>query len=327
MSTWSRDEDRLLLLELAASGETRERRSQEQALRHLMDLRWIVRASRAREWSLAPSFLAQVEALLAREWPSWRDVLAVLRAAGLKPTPEGFAELRDRERTARARELPPLLHEKTFSAITGAHSKVGKALRRAPAIGETVLTSDQVVRLRPSHGLTIVQGESALDAAAWASASGGEVVLTQRALLAGTRLGGTRPRAIVTVENLGAYLDFAAPPGILLVHVPGWDSTLARLLFDTVSAPLVHFGDLDPAGMRIATHLRETFPSLLWWVPSFAPEYFDAHAHRCEWPEIPMDVPPPIRALASTGRWLEQEVLVLDRRGASDLENLIRREA
>lgn len=323
MSAWAREEDRLLLLELAITGRTKERVAQETSLRHLADLSWIVRTPRAQEWSVHPTFVAHVHQLLDREWPAWRDVREALLAAGLPPTPAGFAGLRDRERAARAKELPPRLHEKTFAAITGAHSKVGQALRRAPALDGTQLTTDQVVRLRPSPGLTIVHGERALDAMDWADANGGEVVLTQRALLSGARLGGAAPRAIVTIENLGAYLDFTPPPGVLLLHVPGWDTALARLLLGAATAPLVHFGDLDLAGVRIAAHLRELFPALRWWVPSFAPEYFDAHALACEWAELPADSPPPIAALARAGRWLEQEVLVLDPRGAMELEAMI----
>src|SRR6266852_1059017 len=83
-----------------------------------------------------------------------------------------------------------------------------------------------------------------------------EVVTTERALRDGARLAGTLPRALLLVENLGPYLDLCAPEGWLVAHVPGWNTVTIRLLLEQMPAiPLVHFGDLDPNGVRIALHL------------------------------------------------------------------------
>lgn len=320
MSTWSRDEDRLLLLELLDRGFAVARRSQAQAVHQLAELGWVRRTRRAREWGLAPEARGRLETLLDREWPQWRDVSARLRGANLPPTLQGWTSLREIERRGRLGALPAMLHAKTFAALTRSHSKV----RAHEAPEGTRLTTDQVLRLRPSDGLCIVRDGEVLDASLLSRSNGGEVLLTQRALLDGTRLGGRSPRATLLVENLGAYLDLRVPDGTLTVHVPGWDSALVHLLLEeNTTVPLVLFGDLDPAGVRMATHLRSLFPALYWWVPSFAEDYFEGHAQPCEWPEMqnPDELPRSIRALVDKGKWLEQEALVLDPRCTSELES------
>jgi hypothetical protein len=92
-------------------------------------------------------------------------------------------------------------------------------------------------------------------------------------------------RALVTVENLGAWRDMPCPPNTLLAHVPGWDTATARRLLSTLAPlPVLHFGDLNPP--------RGT------------------HRHP----------PRLVHELANARLWLEQEVVVLDPRFAGELE-------
>ena len=81
----------------------------------------------------------------------------------------------------------------------------------------------------------------------------------------------------------------AVPDGWMAVHVPGWNiSTAPRLLDGTdASIDLVHFGDLDPEGVKIGNHLREHYPRLRWAVPDFWHECVPDRALRGTWPEDP----------------------------------------
>lgn len=109
-----------------------------------------------------------------------------------------------------------------------------------------------------------------------------------------------------------------------IAHVPGWDTaTVAHLLDLLVHVPALHFGDLDPNGMRIYLHLRARRPDLRWFVPAFWAELVDSHGRRAIWPGS-LDVsaaPALVRALAARGLWLEQERLVVDHRIIAALES------
>ena len=113
-----------------------------------------------------------------------------------------------------------------------------------------------------------------------------------------------------------------APPGWLFAHVPGWDTaTVVHLLARVTHVPVVHFGDLDPNGVRILLHLRRYRPDLRWLVPAFWAERLDGHARPVAWPHDrdTTDAPPLVRDLVRRGLWLEQEMIVLDPRLAASL--------
>ncbi len=143
--------------------------------------------------------------------------------------------------------------------------------------------------------------------------------MPERALADGVVLEGPT-RALVTVENLGAWRGM---PYTLLAHVPGWDTATARRLLSTLAPlPVLHFGDLDPAGVRIVTHLKAEVPHLRWIVPACWSDYVASHGQPRAWPPgiVPHDAPRLVHELAAARLWLEQEVVVLDPRFASELE-------
>jgi hypothetical protein len=171
------------------------------------------------------------------------------------------------------------------------------------------------VRLRPPDGLVARTSRGTVDLAAVASVLG-EVCIPERAFLDGLALEGPL-RAVLLVENLGAWRDIPAIAGWLLAHVPGWDTaTVSRMLDGVAHVPVVHFGDLDPNGVRIFDHLREQRPDLRWLIPVFWAEYVESHGLCAPWPED-LDVsaaPALVRELADRGLWLEQERIVMDPR-------------
>jgi hypothetical protein len=259
-------------------------------------------------------------------WPEWGEVLAALTARGLAPTPDGWSELEDAQRAEGLPQLPDQLNRRTAAALVAPHSKATLTERRLAALGEAEATHDGSVRLRPPQGLVAITPQGRVDLAAVAAVLG-EVSIPERALSAGLTLEGPI-RAALLVENLGAFCDLRAIDGWLLVHVPGWDTaTVVRLLERLVHVPLIHFGDLDPNGVRILRHLRALRSDLRWFVPEFWTELVETKGLPGVWPEdLELgQAPALVRELASRGLWLEQEPVAVDARTPSALEALLER--
>jgi Uncharacterized protein conserved in bacteria C-term(DUF2220) len=321
---WERDEDRLALLELLVLGRLRRRAGQREAWEVLEPLRWTRATGRRDELMLVGGHEGDVEAVLDRSWPGWREERAELEREGLPCTPKGWQALEDRRRAAKIGELPERLNKRTATSAVGPHSKAGLGERRRAALGGTEITHDGSVRLRPPAGLRVVRGSMVFDAVEIAGVLG-EVVITERAFRDGTRLVGT-VEAVLLVENLGPYQDLEPPAGWLVAHVPGWDTRTVRVLLEGLAGvPVVHFGDLDPAGVRIVQHLRGFCPGLRWAVPEFWSEYVEERALVGRWPEgVELDgAPRLVRDLARRGLWMEQEVIALDPRLTGALRSVI----
>lgn len=323
---WGEVVSRLALLELHTSGSLRRRKRQEVVWAELAAMPWTARTSRRDELVLVGSRRADLEVLLERVWPGWREVLADLERLGLEPTPVGWAEYADRLRAERVPEVPAKVNRKTAASLVAPHSKATLTGRRRAALGEVDATHDGLVRMRPPAGLVAETPGGRLDLSAVAAILG-EVALTERSF-EGLSFEG-EVRAILTVENLGAFVDLIAPPGWLVVFVAGWDSRTIGLLFERLAeVPALHFGDLDPAGVRIYRHLRALCPRLGWFVPDFASALVQSRGLAAEWPDDMDlgDTPELIRDLARRGLWLEQEPLAVDPRTPAQLEAWLLRE-
>ena len=321
---WDTDTERVALLELLSRGTLKRRRVQGAAFEALSELPWTRATGRRDELGLVEDRRPELVSLLERVWPTWRDGHADLTAHGFSPTLEGWGRLLDARRAEGLPELPQRLNRRTAAALAAPHSKARLTEGRRAALGETEATHDGSVRLRPPAGLVARTARGVVDLAAIASVLG-EVAIAERAFLDGLALEGDL-RAVLLVENLGAWRDLPAPAGWLLAHVPGWDTAAAAHLLERVAhVPCVHFGDLDPNGVRIYLHLREQRPDLYWFVPSFWAELVDSHGMRTPWPaDLDLGVAPSlVRELAARGLWLEQESIVLDRRILETLEQLV----
>ncbi len=266
----------------------------------------------------------ELVALLDRVWPAWGEALAALTARGLAPTPDGWNELEDARRAEGLPRLPDQLNRRTAAALVAPHSKATLTDRRLGALGEAEATHDGSVRLRPPRGLVAITPRGRVDLAAVAAVLG-EVSIPERAFRGGLALEGAI-RAALLVENLGAFCDLLAVDGWLLVHVPGWDTpTVALLLERLAHVPVIHFGDLDPNGVRIVRHLSSLRSDLRWFVPAFWSELVDSKGLSGVWPEE-LDLgeaPALVRELASRGLWLEQEPLAVDPRTSAALEAML----
>ncbi len=318
---WASDNARLALLELLSNGSLKLRRTQLEAYAALAELPWTRATGRRDEIGVVEDRRKELASLIDRVWPAWRDVLADLVAAGLPPTPEGYGRLLDRERAAAIPELPERINRRTAASLTASHSKASLTETRRGALGGTDTSHDGAVRLRPPTGLSARTASGVVDLSGIAAVLG-EVSIPERALLDGLAFEGAI-RAVLLVENLGAWRDLSPPPGWMLAHVPGWDTATVGNMLDRIEGiPVVHFGDIDPNGVRIFLHLRRRTPNLKWFLPEFWFELVDVCGLPTTWPQD-LDLnfaPAPVRALAARGLWLEQERIVFDPRMVQALE-------
>ncbi len=318
---WNTPANRLALLELLVRGSLKRRRSQTTAWDALAELPWTRLTGRRDELGLVESRRVDLVALIDRAWPTWGAGLAALTARGLLPTPDGWTALEDAERAEGLPELPDQVNRHTAAALVAPHSKATLTERRLAALGEVEPTHDGSVRLRPPRGLMARTSTGAVDLTAVAVVLG-EVSLPERAMKAGLAIEGPI-HAVLLVENLGAFCDLPSMDGWLVAHVAGWDTaTVQQLILRLERVPAVHFGDLDPNGVRIYQHLRAMRPDLQWFVPTFWEELVDTKGQPGPWPEELAlgDTPALVQQLARRGLWLEQEPVAVDPRTPAALE-------
>lgn len=327
MSFWGEKLHRLALMELLQTGEVRRRRRQEQAFATLLELGWARRTGRSGVLALDPMARPGVEEALSKAWPDWRNVAQRLDEGRYPPTPVGLRELERQDRLSKvdSEDLPERMNRRTAAAMLTRHAKARLGPFEQVVLEEVDITDDGIVRMRPNAGLSLIR-DGVEHAAVDFVHLLGELVVTDRAFRDGTQLGGHRPRAVLTVENLGAFQDAKVPEDVLTVYVPGWNTRIARdALAGLEGVPIIHFGDLDPNGLAILRHLRRWRPDVRWLVPSFWEEYADERGLPKRWPNMsfPSDTPDWVISLANAGIWLEQEVIVVDPRFSMAVEEMV----
>jgi len=323
---WKDAADRLALLELWATGSLKRRKGQGDAWDELARLPWTRRTSRRDEIILDEDHRTDLEVLLDRSFPRWRELLAELSRHDLPPDLHGWKRLQQIHRAKDLPEtLPERLNQRTATAAVGDHSKATLGERLRAALGPIEVTRDGLIRIRPNSGLRIERAGEIWSGEKLAGCLG-ELALTERALRDGTVLTGVLPKALLLVENVGFYIDVPIPDGWMVAHVPGWNTATIRMLLDALAeVAVVHFGDLDPNGVRIVAHLQELRSDLIWAVPDFWEEQVSLRGLRRDWPQD-LDLtgaPPLVQRLATAGIWLEQEPLALDPRVPGYLQDLI----
>ncbi|MCA9547173.1 MAG: hypothetical protein KC613_22380 [Myxococcales bacterium] len=323
---WTDEAQRLALLELWATGSLKRRQAQSDAWDELARLPWTRRTSRRDELALVETHRGDLEGLLDRVFPDWRVTADTLSGKGLPQDLHGYRALAEARRAATLPETAPQrLNLRTATAALGAHSKATLGGRLRAALGPIEVTRDGLIRARPNPGLTVHRAQTVWSAESLAACLG-ELALTERALRDGTHLGGALPRAVLLVENVGFYVDVVAPAGWMVAHVPGWNTATIQLLLEQLpDTPVVHFGDLDPNGVRIVAHLQALRPDLIWAVPPFWEEQIALRGQKKDWPpDLDLrDAPALVQRLATGGIWLEQEALALDPRLTGYLDGVV----
>lgn len=322
--TWESDQARLALLELHSRKTLRRRRSQSEAFGALSELPWTQATSRRNEIALVADHEHSLTALLSRVWPDWRAELKDMDSRGLAPTPDGYKRLGDMRRAESVPQLPSRINRRTAAAILAPNSKAGLGGGRRVALDRVETTHDGAIRLRPPKGINLETSHGSLNISEVAKVLG-EASIPERAFLDGLSFQGT-VRAVLLVENLGAWRDVPRLPGWLVAHVPGWDTRpgmhLLQVLADT---PVLHFGDIDPSGVRIYRHLKSHRPDLRWFLPGFWFESAGRTGLEVSWPEDLdlSDAPQSVQELARRGLMLEQESIVIDPKFPDALESTL----
>lgn len=207
------------------------------------------------------------------------------------------------------------IHHKTAAAWRG-DSKNNK---KDPLMNGQIVTTDEVIRLRSFNtSLKIALKGSITINADEETRIRTEVLIPQRLMLQIAQIAISTTTLIVTVENLGAFVDFPIHDSVLLIYSPGQDfSAVACFInkfFDKLS--WVHFPDLDPNGIQIAEQLASALGrEVSIWIPS----HWDtvrrkslAGTNKLKWSEI--SPPNSLSQLVVNEQWIEQEVLIADQR-------------
>lgn len=326
---WADGHKRMALLRLHHEGTLRSGAKTWPVIEHLLSLGWVGQTTRRDVVAAVPFARDDIRSLLDTVWPEWRRSLTDLLSHGLPLTVENLSRLDRRATLTDAKSLPTRLHRKTLAAVLGLHSKA--SLPTDDELGETGVeaTTDNVLRLRPNRGLRLRFTRAEIDCDSLMAAAG-EVILPERAFSGDVALSGVLPAAILTVENLGAYVDLPEVPGLLVAHTPGWDSPLTVRFLTRVplEVPLHHFGDLDQAGMNILRHLQNHVrPDYRWFLPSFWQDYVGSHGLvSADGLMAPAGgdsgLKQAVEVLNSAQRWLEQEAMCLDQRLCEDLQRV-----
>lgn len=312
---WEDEEQQAVALRLLLLGQTRVTKAAAALIIELEELGLAIPGRRQAEFHLPARQIEKLRRYLAVRWPRFAEAEGMFAQ---QPEAVTAAALRALRRPRH--QLPPettCLNRKTWSAHAGGHSKSG--YRTAPE--DVLITTDEVLRLRASSGLCFIGDDGATFSADACQGMFGEVAVPERGLAHDWQMAGTLPKLVITVENVGAYVDLTVPSWVLLLHAPGRNTYLAAKFMDRVPAqvPWVHFGDVDPAGLNIALSLRSPILSRqpVPWIPHVATALVETHSLPlpAPWPErpLPSDLQrhPVLQWLRLRQRWLEHETIVL----------------
>lgn len=312
---WDCDELRAVALRLLMLGTIRSTKVAEPLLMEVEELGFVVPARHLNAFRLSPHCKEKFRRYLMVRWPQLNDAESVFLAC-----PETISATALRTMRRMPLGLPvgiKRLNRKTWSAWAGAHSKSGH--RTAPE--GVQLTTDEALRLRANAGLEFSGEGGERFAANACQALFGETIIPERGLERNWRLGGNLPKLILTVENIGAYVDLPVPSWLLLIHAPGRNTLLATRFIDRLPSniPWLHFGDVDPAGLDIGLSIRGQEPGRrpTPWIPHAANVLLATHSLPLDlpWParRFPSDLlnNPVLKWLIDHQRWLEHEAAVL----------------
>ncbi|MEQ1739233.1 MAG: Wadjet anti-phage system protein JetD domain-containing protein [Methyloglobulus sp.] len=313
-----------LLERILSTGLVREAKWWEFLQKRFIDAGWLESSKRKGDWSLCDSARTQVEARLNSLWPTRADDLVLLHRHSLTSLNPKHLDYLPALR-ADSPKTPVLINRRTWYSISGVGPKK-KSLLNTPK-DDVVLTQDTISRFRPNLGLEMeIDGHTM--AISDLAQTLTEFSLSERGLRKVSAFKGILPSTIVTVENLGSYIDLALPSDMLVIFSPGTDirSAIQLLKFFPVTK-WIHFGDIDPEGIKIAYMIAKAVsrqPHI--YIPSFAGDYLNrSQKKKVVWHEtygLPI-----LSILKEKKIGIFQEIFMLDDRLSSDIENSVRLEA
>jgi hypothetical protein len=307
-----------LLARLHRNGNCFESKRTEALIERYRTAGWIVKGSRRHEWNLKEQAVGDVVRRLTVLLPTWQADFELLEKEGKSPLNQADLEALPALRRPVSRK--DRINRRNWHAVSGAGPK-----RRQRRSSVDTLTTDWVLRLRPNRGLKVVFGDKEVDiyedALRWT-----ECIIPERAWTKISGFAGSLPEAVVTCENLGAFIDLPEVPNVTIVYAPGKDIGPATLLLNLLpSSRWVHFGDLDPEGVNIALSIsRRTNRPLIFFVPTFVQEYLElelGHRIKEQWKD-PLPNLPILKSLQEKRMGIYQERFMLDERLRDDLVNV-----
>lgn len=321
--------DRLLpYIRLLYNGELLSLTSTKAIADKCIKLRWAQLTRRKNIVTITDLGREAIPVFLTNQWHEWREYCEAVLDAGHALSVDGI-RLFEQQRKASGLVLPQVIHHKTLAAICGRHSKSGVSKSLEKTAEETLITTDQMLRLKANKGLIVSYASGKLDCDITMDAFG-EVAIPERAFINGLKLEGTLPKVVMTVENRGSYVDFPIKDNsLMLINCPGDDTSLAIMLLNLLppEIPCYHFGDIDPKGLAIAERLKISIRQRVsLFIPPFWKEYVEElYTGAKDWSscDISAGVPVVVRQLAKEGKWLEQERIMLDDRLAEEAANII----
>ncbi len=295
---------------------------------------WVTVNPRGTVVTARANHLKDLEGRLTAIYPSWREDFPAIKAAQKNPgrTADVAAWLR-RQTQAPAHQTyrprwasRPGWNRHTWNA---AQSFDPKRARAADDHGPLIF-DDWVLRLRLIGATTLRFSDGPPLSLGDRAREEGECLIAERRLTQCLGWGGIPPSAILTCENLGAYMDVSVPPGVIVAYCPGNDRRgVTRLLALFPDTPWGHFGDLDQEGCLIAQRIAaEAQRPLRLYIPMFAQ---DLVAAGCvapvnggnAWTAEIATLHPVLQTLAHQEQVLYQEVFLPDPRLPSDLTRFL----
>lgn len=313
-----------LIERILSTGLVREAKWWEFLRKRFIDAGWIDLSKRKGEWHLCEKARAQVEVRLNSLWISRADDLVLLQKHGLNSLNPKHLDYLPALR-AGTPQAPTLINRRTWYSISGVGPKEKSLVNTS--VKDVVLTHDAITRFRPNLGLEMeIDGHTM--AISDMAQSLNEFSLSERGLHKVSKFKGILPSTIITVENLGSYIDLILPADMLAIFSPGTDIRCAvQLMKFFPEVNWIHFGDIDPEGIQIAYMLAAALsrqPKV--YIPTFAKDYLNrTQKRKVIWREtygIPV-----LAALQEKKVGIFQEIFMLDDRLSIDIENFARLEA
>lgn len=285
----------------------------EHLIRRFSTAQWIALGTRKSEWVVIPFAGDAIAARLSSLLPDWENDFQFLRTLGLDPYNPSDIEVLATLR--RHTGIASMINRRNWNAAAGLGPK-----HKAKLPPQCELTKDWGLRFRPNKGLVGVVSGKVMDFSALAAMLT-ECFIPERGWRNLEGFSGTLPEVIVTCENLGAYIDFPANDSLMIVYSPGADIEPTTNLINMLPDALwIHFGDIDPDGIAIATNISSaTGRDLKFFIPSFVSDYLPGRPVETPWDSIPEN--PIFATLKKKKRRIFQEVFMLDDRLHQDFVN------
>lgn len=301
------------LLELLYTGRLPKKASTAALSETVVSLQWAIQEKEG--IVLLEEKRPTMEKLLNKSWPDWRlygdgcnGEFTNVRLRSLMRGKSGHLTL-DSVITG-----GQIYNQKTISALSGLHSKAGRMIDNVQVV------SDYAARLRPNKGLMLINQEGRILSTDILSMFMHEMLLCERNIRIGLRVGGAMPTAILVVENAAAYMDVDVDDDVAVIYGAGnaFNGALGAIGIFPQHIPVVWFGDLDPEGVQI----RQSFLKLcrnpaLAAIPPFWTEYVDGYGRpaRKGWKKLNLaNEPELLHTLKEKDLWLEQEPVAVDPR-------------